>query len=491
MKRPRWLHLPRSRSGRIIFWVIVALVLVLVVWIVIARLTKKKPAPPPPPPVTIAVAQGQAVPIILRGLGQVQAFNTFTAKSRVDGNIVEIGYREGSLVKAGDLLVRIDPRPYRAMLADKQALRAKDEAQLADARIDLARDATLLPQGLASRQDYDRQLATVRQLAATVRSDAAQIEEARLNLTYTAVRAPFSGRAGQRLVDLGNLVSASGNNALVVLTQIQPIFVSFTLPELDIQEIVRAQREGPVRIDAYDRDDRQRIAEGTLEVLDNTVDAGSGTVRLKARFANDDGQLWPGAFVNAHVVTSVRVHGITIPAGAVQMGPNGRFVFRIDRTNHARVVAVQVGQIEQGRALVDNGLAAGDRIIVDGSFGLSPGDQVRVTSTQNNAPATDTLDLTGRTRTAPSTTNGGGGEDRDKQKKQKGPKEEQPPPKHSTAAQPTEVEEQQQVTPSGGRMLNGNEGPGGRTPLPDTRQVPQPPLSKDERKRQQDSTSGH
>jgi multidrug efflux system membrane fusion protein len=489
MKRPSWLHLPRSRSGRIIFWVIAALVLVLVVWIVVARLTKKKPAPPPPPPVTVAVAQGQAVPIILRGLGQVQAFNTFTAKSRVDGNIVDIGYREGSFVKAGDLLVRIDPRPYRAMLADKQALRAKDEAQLANARIDLARYAALLPQGLASRQDYDRQLATVRQLAATVRSDAAQVEEARLNLNYSAIRAPFSGRTGQRLVDLGNLVNASGSATLVVLTQTQPIFVSFTLPELDIEEIVRAQRAGPIRIDAYDRDDRQRIAEGTLEVLDNTVDAGSGTVRLKARFANDDGQLWPGAFVNAHVVTSVRTHGVTIPAGAVQMGPNGRFVFRIDRTNHARVVAVTVGQIEQGRALVDTGIAAGDRIIVDGAFGLSPGDPVRVTRTQNDPPMTDALDLTGRTQTAPATASGGEG--KDKQKEQKGPKEEQPPPKHSAGVQPTETEKQQEVTPSGGRKLNGDEGPGGRTPLPDTRQVPQPPQSKDERKRQQGSPDGH
>jgi len=458
-------HAPPRRRWRWLIWGTVALLAAIILWAVLHHLFKKKPKPPPPNPVTIAVARMGAVPIILRGLGQVQAFNTYTARSRVDGNISKIGYREGSHVAKGDLLVEVDPRPYRAAVEQAVATRGRDQAQLENARLDLKRYAELLPEGLVTQQVYDTQRATVRQLVATVKADSAQIDQARLNLSYTQIRAPFSGRTGQRLVDIGNLVTASSQTALVVLTQMQPIFISFTLPELDLGRVVAALHQGNVEIDAFDSGDARQIARGTLVVLDNSVDPGSGTVRLRAKFANPDEALWPGEFVNAHIVTAVRQRAVTIPAAAVQMGPNGRFVFIIGRDHKVRVAPVEVAQLETDEALIDSGLRAGEHVVVDGAFGLSAGDVVQAKGLARSPGSAGALGMTGRTAMLPDLANAGNNR---APGKQQGQKQKQP-------LQLTETQAPRRTTPAGGEELNGNEGPGARTPLPNQRQVPEPP----------------
>ncbi len=479
---------PRSQRTRkrVLIAAVVAAAALLLIWIVLAKLMRPKPKPPPPTPVTVAEAVQGAVPIILRGMGQVQAFNTYTARSRVDGNITAIGYAEGGRVKAGDLLVQIDPRPYRAALEQARAAKARDEAQLADAKVNLKRYGDLLPDGLATKQTFDTQRATVKQLAATLKADDAEIESAEVNLGYTEIRAPFDGRTGQRLVDIGNLVGAAAQTPLVVLTQTQPIFVAFTLPELNLDQVVAAMHRGRVEVQAFDSEDQKPIASGELTVLDNGVDPGTGTVKLKAQFDNRDENLWPGEFVNAHIVTAVRADGVTIPSGAVQMGPNGRFVFRVGAGEKVEVVPVTVGQIESGTALVDEGLKAHDRIVVDGAFGLSAGEVVQVTGRADAGSTKGTLDLTGRTRDAPNSggANRGGGRDegrhgdsdRGDSAEDGGAKsdDDRQGPRPSPP-QPTEQQPPQKQTPPGGHALSGHEGPGARTPLPSERQVPEPP----------------
>ena len=336
-----------------------------------------------PVPVFVATAEAKDVPIILRGIGSVQAFNTVTVRSRVDGNIVKVGFTEGQFVHAGDVLVQIDPRPYQAQLQQANANLAKDEANLANARLDLARYAALLPQGFAPRQQYDTQRALVAQLEATVQSDRAVIETARLNVSYSGVTSPIDGVTGLRLVDIGNLVQASTATPLVVVTQIRPIYVTFTIPERDLERIRRAIAGGSLPVLVFDGDDKQQLSAGVLKLVNNTVDQATGTVTLKAEFANADAALWPGQFVNAHLVVEAVKNGVTIPAGAVQMGPQGAFAYVVKdgRTVEARPVTVT--QIESGNALLGKGLAAGDRVVVSGQVGLSPGAKVAV---QEGAP---------------------------------------------------------------------------------------------------------
>lgn len=338
------------------------------------------PAPPEPAPsvVTVATVHASRVPIIRRGIGQVQAFNTDAIKSRVDGNIMVVAYREGQHVRQGDLLVQIDPRPFQIALAQARAAIDRDSVQLTNALRDLARDTALVKPGLVTPQAYDAQGTLVKQLRATVELDRAQADQARLDLEYAAIRAPFNGRTGVRLVDVGNLVHATDQNPLVILTQMQPIFVSFTLPERYLDEVRGAMRRGPVDVLAFDRDDEHAIARGQLTVIDNTVDPASGMVRLKAQYANEDEALWPGEFVNAHVIIAISEQGITVPTFALQQGPNGRFVFRVTPQGTAQMVPVQVAQIEGSDALIEQGLQPGERIVVDGAYGLTDGAPVAV-----------------------------------------------------------------------------------------------------------------
>jgi membrane fusion protein, multidrug efflux system len=333
----------------------------------------------PPVPVLAGTASVKDFPIVVRGIGSVQAFNTVTVKSRVDGNIVKVGFVEGQSVRKGDLLMQIDPRPYQAQLEQAEANQAKDQANLANARRDLARYAALLPSQLATtRQQYDTQKALVDQLSAAVQADGAQIDAARLNVLYSAVTSPIDGVTGLRLVDIGNLVQASAATPLVVVTQIKPIYVTFTVAERELDRIRAAMARHPLAVLAYNGDDSKELSKGALQLVNNTVDQATGTVTLKAQFANQDAALWPGEFVNAHLVLDVVKNGVTVPLGSVQMGPTGPFVYVIKSDSTVAVDRVTVVDVENGMALIGKGLQAGAKIVLSGQAGLAPGAKVIV-----------------------------------------------------------------------------------------------------------------
>ena len=330
-------------------------------------------------PVLATAATAKDFPIIIRGLGSVQAFNTVTVKSRVDGQITQVGFQEGQYVKSGDLLMQIDSRPYQAQLAQANANKAKDQATLENAQRDLARLATLLQTQLAAtRQQYDTQKALVEQLTATVQADQAQIDAAKLNVEYSTVRSPIEGITGLRLVDVGNLVAASGGTPLVVVTQIKPIFVTFTVPERDLVLVRQTMAKHPVTVLAFDSEDSRQLSEGKLTLVNNAVDQASGTVTLKSVFQNQDAALWPGEFINAHLVIDTVKNGVTAPAATVQMGPTGPFVYLIKPDNTVEARPVTVTQVESGTALIGKGLAVGDKLVASGQAGLTPGVQVAV-----------------------------------------------------------------------------------------------------------------
>lgn len=340
---------------------------------------KRKDQEKPAVPVFATAATTHDVPIIIRGIGSVQAFNTVAVKSRVDGNIIKVAFQEGQSVHAGDLLLQIDPRPYQAQLAQAEANKAKDQANLENARRDLARVAALVKTQLAAtEQQYETQKATVDQLTAAVQADQAQIDAVRLNVAYSSIVSPIDGITGVRLVDIGNLISAGAGTTLVTVTQIKPIFVAFTIPERDLERVRAALARGPVAVLAFSGDDQRQIAEGRLTVVNNAVDQATGSVTLKAQFPNQDAALWPGQFVNAHLVVDTIKNAVTVPSAAVQMGPNGPFVYLIkpDATVEARPVVVT--QIENNTAAIAKGLAAGDRVVISGQQGLSPGGKVAV-----------------------------------------------------------------------------------------------------------------
>src|SRR5215475_181265 len=279
-----------------------AAILAVVVMIVIWRLGSGSEAPhaaaqTPAPgiPVTAGTVVAQNVPVFLNGIGTVQAYNMVAVKSRVDGQIVKVDFKEGQDVKAGDPLFQIDPRSYQATLAQAEAMKQKDEAQLAGAQADLERYAQLVPSGHQTRQSYDQQKALVAQLQAAIKGDEAQIQTAKINLGYTDIRSPIDGRLGARLVDKGNLVHANDNTALVTISEVKPIFVSFTLPQETLDDIRENQNKAPLVVLAYNGDGTKQLAEGKLTMIDNAVDQATGTIRLKARFDNEEERLWPGA----------------------------------------------------------------------------------------------------------------------------------------------------------------------------------------------------
>lgn len=346
-----------------------------------ARQTAAKPRKParPPVPVFAATSAARNEPIVIRGLGTVQAYNTATIKSQVDGIITKVDFQEGQYVRAGQELMQIDPRPYRAKVEQIEATKAKDDAALTDAEANLARYSALLPQGLAvTRQQYETQKATVAQDAATVKADQAQIDAAKLSLGYATITSPINGITGIRQVDIGNYITASSGTPLVVITQIRPAFVVFSVPEHEIGMIRAAMAQRKLQVLAFNGEDTQQIAAGTLEVINNQVSQTTGTVSVKAVFPNKNTELWPGQFVNAHLVLRTVENGITVPAAAVLMGPSGAYVYLIrpDDTVEPRPVAVT--QVENGSALIGKGLALGDRVITSGQEGLAPGAKVAV-----------------------------------------------------------------------------------------------------------------
>jgi len=331
-----------------------------------------------PVPVSAVAATTKDVGVYLTGLGNVVSLSTVTIKSRVDGQLVAVNFHEGQVVRAGDLLATIDPRPFQVQLMQAQGQKAKDEATLQNAKVDLARYQTLVQQDAIPRQQLDTQAATVRQLEATIESDQSQVESAKLNLTYSRVTAPFAGRVGLRLVDPGNIVHAADPNGLVVITQIQPIDVVFALPADRLPDVlgqVRAGRKLPV--DAFDRDLKKRLAAGSLLAVDNQIDPTTGTVRLKALFANQDEALFPNQFVNARLLVNTLKGSVVVPTAAVQRSPQSSFVYVVkpDQTVEARNVQVE---LTEGDDTVQRGVAAGDVVVVDGLDKLRPGAKVEV-----------------------------------------------------------------------------------------------------------------
>jgi multidrug efflux system membrane fusion protein len=329
-------------------------------------------------PIIPGVVQQKDVPIYLDGLGTVQAFNTVTVRTRVDGQVVKIAFVEGQDVHAGDVLAQIDPAPFQAQLDQNIAKKAQDEAQLAIARLTLNRDKELLTNKILAQQDYDTQQAMVDQLDATIRGDQAAIDNARVQLGYTTIAAPLDGRTGIRMVDQGNIVHANDSNGLVVITQLRPISVTFTLPEQNLQLIQQhLPASGGLTALALDRDNRATLSEGKLAVIDNQIDITTGTIRLKATFANEDLKLWPGQFVNMRLLLETR-QGPVVPASVVQRGPDGEFAFVISNDLTAQVRKIKVAQIDRGQALIEEGLAPGERVVVDGQYKLQPGAKVKL-----------------------------------------------------------------------------------------------------------------
>lgn len=337
----------------------------------------KDPASAPSVPVLTGLAETRDVPIYLNGLGNVQGFNSVTIRSRVEGQLEKVAFTEGHDVQAGQILAQIDPRPFQSVLDQTVARRKQNEALLANAKRDLIRDLALLAEKAGTAQKADTQQALVEQLEATLKSDDAAIDAAAVQLSYATIRSPINGRAGIRLVDEGNVIRTQDANGLVVITQMQPVSVVFTLPEQQLQTIRTEFEKGPLQVLAVARDNSTVLTEGSLSVIDNQIDPGTGTIRLKATFSNADLKLWPGQFLNVRLRVAIRAGATVVPAQAVQQGPVGTFAFVINNESIAELRPLQVARIEDGLALIDSGLQPGERVVVDGQYRLQPGSKVR------------------------------------------------------------------------------------------------------------------
>jgi multidrug efflux system membrane fusion protein len=339
-------------------------------------------AAPPPPPVTVvagAVAQHD-VPIYLTGVGTVIAYNTVVVRSQIQGQIVSINFTEGQTVKTGDLLAQIDPRPYQAQIDQTTATRDRDKAQLANAQANLSRYTDLGNKGWATPQLVETQKAQVAQLQSAIKADEALIEAAKVQLSYTRLTSPIDGVVGIRQVDIGNIISPANANGLVVVTQIEPISLIFTLPETNLPQIQQQQEKtkAPLTVLAYSQDGTIELDHGTLGLVDNQIIQTTGSIRLKAEFPNKTHRLWPGELVNARLLVDTRHDGLTVAASAVQQGPNGAYAYVINPDNTVQSRPVKVMQISGGQALIDSGLKANEKVVVDGQYKLQTGTLVTV-----------------------------------------------------------------------------------------------------------------
>ena len=341
--------------------------------------------PPPIIPVTTTLVQRQDVPIFLSGIGTVRAFNIVTVKTRVDGHLESIAFVEGQEVAEGDLLAQIDPRSFRAQLAQAQAAKARNEAQLANARLDYQRSSSLATRDYATKQTVDTQRALVAQLEAGVQGDQAAIDNANVQLGYTTIVSPISGRTGMRLVDRGNIVRTTDANGLVVITQLQPISVVFSLPQDVLFEVTREMSAGPLKVLAYNRDSSTRLGEGALTLIDNQVDAATGTIRLKATFDNKDNALWPGQFVHARLLLRTRQDVVTVPTQVVQRGPRGPFAFVVKADQSVEQRPIKASYSREGTSIIDEGLAVGDQVVLDGQYKLRAGTRVQARPSDKSA----------------------------------------------------------------------------------------------------------
>ncbi len=340
---------------------------------------------PPAIAVDTAAVTHTDVPIYLSGLGTVQAFYTVTVTARVDGELQKVAFTEGQTVHKGDLLAQIDPRPNQAAYEQAIATKAKDAAQLANAKRDLERYTVLQPQDLASKQTVDTQRALVDQFTAQVQVDQAVIDNARTQLDYTRITSPINGRTGIRLVDPGNIVHAAATTGIVVVTQVQPISVIFTLPEEDLTAVNAALSAGPVNVTTVSRDGGTELDQGTLTLVDNEIDQTTGTAKLKATFSNAHNTLWPGQYVNARVLVRTERNALTLPTTAVQLGPNGPFTYVVKPDSTVEVRPLKIGDESGGLTVVHTGLALNERVVTSNQYRLQAGAHVRAAAAEATA----------------------------------------------------------------------------------------------------------
>jgi membrane fusion protein, multidrug efflux system len=336
------------------------------------------PVAPAPVPVVAGVVSSHEVPLYLRGVGTVIAYNTDVVRSQIQGQLTQIAFTEGQTVKAGDLLAQIDPRPYQAQLDQMTANRDRDQAQLANAIANLGRYMELQNKGYATPQLSDTQKAQVAQLQSAIKADEALIEQAEVQLSYTRLTSPIPGITGVRQIDVGNIIHPTDPNGLVVVAQVEPISLIFTLPQSELPRIQAQMAKGPLTVIAYSQDDKIKLDEGKLLLVNNQIAQTTGTIQLKATFPNAAHRLWPGQLVNARLLVDTRKDGLTIAAPAVQQGQTGSYVYVISPDGKAEVRPVTVAQISEGQALIDSGLKANETVVIDGQYRLRQDSPVRV-----------------------------------------------------------------------------------------------------------------
>jgi membrane fusion protein, multidrug efflux system len=340
----------------------------------------KAPTAPAPAPVVAATVAQHDVPIYLTGVGTVIAFNTDVVRAQIQGQIISINFTEGQQVHPGDLLAQIDPRPYQAQIEQFTANRDRDKAQLANAQANLNRYTPLEQKGFATTQLLDTQKAQVSQLQSAVKADEALIDAANVQLSYTRLTSPIDGVVGIRQIDVGNIISPSTTNGLVVVTQLQPISLIFTLPETNLPQIQQQQEhtKTPLTVLAYSQDNTIELDQGTLGLVNNEILQTTGSIQLKANFPNTARRLWPGELVNARLLLDTRHDGLTVPASVVQQGPQGAYAYVINPDSSVAIRPVKVAQISEGQALIDSGLTANEQVVVDGQYKLQPGTHVTI-----------------------------------------------------------------------------------------------------------------
>ena len=354
-----------------------ALIVLAGAWFGLRAKPKGDPRAPPAIAVDLATVTPRDMPVYLEGLGTVQAFYTVTVSSRVDGQVERVAFTEGQDVKKGALLAQIDPRPFQAALGVAIATRDKDRAQLENAHHDMDRYELLAPEDLASKQTVDTQKALTAQLTAQLKGDEAAIDNARTQLEYTSIRSPIDGRTGIRQVDPGNNVHASDSTGIVMVTQIEPISVIFSLPEEHFSQLSEALQRGPVSVVALSREDAKELDQGTVALIDNQIDQTTGTLRVKATLPNKQRRLWPGEFVNMRVLTQVQTQVLTIPTSAVERGPDGVFTYVVQPDSTVKVVPLTTGAENGGFVVVEKGLKAGEQVVASNQYRLQPGARIK------------------------------------------------------------------------------------------------------------------